>query len=123
MDKFSFSSSVVSTVKKVLQICPLGSVVFCNSVSFNRLVMQSEGSSIVMKKLDILLQYLVSQKIFRHSNADNARAQYHKLLEEVKNPVVVDREFLDEIFFKKASCCKYDAISLVIKILLTIIHG
>ena len=76
-----------------------------------------------MKKLDILLQYLVSQKIFRHSNADNARAQYHKLLEEVKNSVVVEREFLDEIFFKKVSCCKYDAISLVIKILLTIIHG
>ena len=59
-----------------------------------------------MKKLGILLQCLVSQKTLYHSNPDNACDQYSKLLEEVKNTVVVFLEF----FFKKVSCCKHGAI-------------
>ena len=36
--------------------------------------------------------------------------------------MVVERESLDQFLFKKVSCCKYDAISHVIKILLTTNH-
>lgn len=69
------------------------------------------------------MQYLVSQKILGCSNADNALTQYVKLLEEVKNVAVIEREFLDEFFFNEVSCCKYDAIFHLIKILLSIING
>ena len=58
-----------------------------------------------------------------HSNAGNTRAQHPKLLEEVKNAVVVEKEFLDEFFVNKVSFCKHDTIYHVIKILPTINHG
>lgn len=48
---------------------------------FNPVVMQSGGLNAVLKKRDILLQYLVSRKTLRHSNADNACAYYPKLSE------------------------------------------
>ena len=83
--------------------------------------MQSADLNVFMKKLEILQQNLFSQKILRHSNADNARAHYPKFLEEVKN-VVVEKEFLYEIL-QKVICSKYDTISYVVKILLTINHG
>ena len=106
---FSICSCIVTTLKKMLQRCPLESVVGRNSVIFNPAVMQSADLNVVMKTLDTLLTwYVVSQKILRHSNA---RAQYLKFLEEVKNAVVIEKEFLEEFFFKKVSCCKYDAIS------------
>ena len=125
IDKFLFSicSYVVSTVKKLLQRYRLGLVVIRNCVIFNPVVMQSADLNVVMKKLDFLMHYLVSANILRQGNADNAHAQYPKLLEEVQNAVVVEREFLDEFFFKKVSCCKYDVIFHVIKVLLIINRG
>ena len=53
-------SCFVSTFNKMLQRCPLGSVVVRNSAIFNPLVMQLADLNVVMKQLDILLQYLVS---------------------------------------------------------------
>ena len=85
IDKFLFSifSYVVSTVKKLLQRYRLGLVVVRNRVIFNSVVMQSADLNVIMKKLDFLMQYLVSANILRQGNADNAHAQYPKLPEEV----------------------------------------
>ena len=44
-------------------------------------------------------------------------------MEEVENTVVVAKKFPDEFSFKKVRCCKYDVISHVVRILLTINHG
>ena len=82
--------------------------------------MQSADLNVVIKRLVILLQYLVSQNILRHSSAVNACAQYSNLLEEMKNAFVGEREFFDEFSFKKVSCYKNDVISHVMKVLLTI---
>ena len=113
---FSIRSCVVSTVKKCCRDALLDQLLLVTVFFFDPVIIQSVDLNAVMKKLDILLQYLVSQKTLHDSNADNACAHYPKLLEEVKNAVVVKREFL-------VSCCKYDAISHIINILLTINHG
>lgn len=56
---FGVPSDVLSTVNKILERCPLRSVVVCNNVIFNLVVLQPTNLNVLMKKRDISLQFLL----------------------------------------------------------------
>lgn len=60
----------------MLQRCSLDPFPVQSYVIFDPVEMQSPNQNVLMKKIDDLLQNLVSRKIMLHNVADKTRAQY-----------------------------------------------
>lgn len=60
----------------MLQRCSLDPFPVQSYVIFDPVEMQSPNQNVLMKKIDDLLQNLVSRKIMSHNVADKTRAQY-----------------------------------------------
>ena len=69
-------SCVVSTLKKMFERSPLGSVVIRNAIVFNPTYMQITKDSTLLKRLRELFQHFVSLKPLFAPTADNAFTQY-----------------------------------------------
>ena len=73
---------VVSTLKKMFERSPLGSVVIHNATVFNPTSMQIMKDSTLHKKLRELFQHFVSLKLLFAPTADKAFTEYVAFLKE-----------------------------------------
>ena len=116
-------SCVVSTLKKMFERSPLGSVVIRNATVFNPTSMQITKDSTLHKKLRELFQHFVSLKLLFAPTADNAFTEYVAFLKEVKKVSAEDVDNIDDFFFKKCNVSKFPELSSVLNIVLTMNHG
>ena len=117
---------VVGTVNKIFERTPLGSIILSTAAIFNpESIMNSTNGTLLLKKLKLLLQHLVSLKLIPAHHADKAFAQFPEFISNemklVNGSEDIDR--LDDFYFKEAKIGVYPELASVLKIILTLSHG
>ena len=101
---------VVGTVNKIFERTPLGSIILRTAAIFNpESIMNSTNGTLLLKKLKLLLQHLVSLKLIPAHHADKAFAQLPEFISNemklVNGSEDIDR--LDDFYFNEAKIGVY----------------
>ena len=121
---------IIKILSKLFQQSPLGSAVVRHSSIFNPSVMVGLPKKSAQKQLTILLKQLIALNILTPQRCDKIMCQFTSFLDDDckklnEKFVEFDRNEhrLDDFYFKDVCVQKYDDLSYVIRIILTLRHG
>ena len=129
--KSNVKKFVITTVNKILEKSPIGSVVVRNANAFDPKTILTSSSHELIKKVKSIMSHLIQLEWFNESYSDKVIFQYRDFLEnEVKELHDRFQHYkrkdcrLDDFFFSICSIdSKYEELSAVLKIILTLSHG
>ena len=121
---------IIKILSKLFQRSPLGSAVVRHSSIFDPSVMVGLPKKSAQKQLKILLKQLIALNILTPQHCDKIMCQFTSFLDDDckklnEKFVEFDRNEhrLDDFYFKDVCVQKYDDLSYVIRIILTLSHG
>jgi len=122
--------ATVVLLQKLLERTPLRSnFLRCASI-FDPAVIVGTSSTVLLKKMKILLLHLMQSNIMSPTDCDKVSAEFRKFLEDdLKKYQLEFKEFnpeskrLDGFFFHDIGVHKYKSLSFVLRLILTMSHG
>ena len=119
-----------SMVRKIFQRSPLYSSFLFYSKIFDPSILSQESESKLLLSLKPLLKCLMELDILSTKSCDNIVSEFHKFFEselkDLKRNTIKysnKNDRLDDFYFKTAKISKYENLSFLVKLILTLSHG